>query len=112
MDKQKYYISVQSKEIFSDPTIDEWEYEIEATENEVTILQELFNKMQEKDGDTFVPLITPYVPYHDDKPNDDYSDALIQTYRFIHRVGTPEAKEHIESMGMLGNQAMPDNTFG
>jgi len=107
MEKQKYYVSVKAHEIYADPTIAEWEYEIEATEDEVSVLQEMLDEVHEKDGNTITPAHVPYIQYHDDEPNDEYDDTLIKTYRFIHRVGTPEAKEHIESMGMLGNQAMP-----
>jgi hypothetical protein len=98
MDKKTYYVSVQSGEMWEDPTIATYEFIIEATEQQAGELQELFEKAHEKDGDTFIRSHTPYIGFHDDKENYQYDLSLKEIYTKIHELGNETSRRHIESM--------------
>ena len=100
MDKKKFFVTVQSGEILENEA-QSYEFEIEATRDEVTDLQYLFEKAHESENETFTEAVTPYVGYHDDPANHAYDHALKEIYRTLHQLGTPRTKKHIETMGIL-----------
>ncbi len=100
MDKKRYYISVESGVILEDPTVATYEFVVVANDTEIHQLQELFELAHQKEMDTFLRGATPVIPYHDDPENHNYDRALMDIYRMIHRLGTTDTKEHIESMGV------------
>jgi|HigsolmetaAR203D_1030402.scaffolds.fasta_scaffold02297_9 hypothetical protein len=101
MDRKTYYVSVQAGTVLEDRESAAFEFEIQATEKEVEQLMELFEAREDAEASTFLRGTTPGLPYHQDPENDSYDDALYEVYRMIHRLGTPETKEHIEKMGIL-----------
>lgn len=103
MDKVKktYYISVQADSILLNKGDAAFEFEIEATEKEVVELQELFDGKEQSDNYAFGRAHVPWKPYHEDESNDVYDKYLLEIYRTIHRLGTPETKRHIERMNIL-----------
>jgi hypothetical protein len=101
MNKNTYYVNVSAGEIYRDKTVDEWEYEIQATENEIAGLRSLFDRANSISNDSFGRSLLPFVPYHKDTVNDQYDDTLSSIYQMIHDLGDDDAKEHIESMGIL-----------
>ncbi|TLS39035.1 hypothetical protein [Pseudalkalibacillus caeni] len=101
MDKKRYYIAVGSGEILEDKTASSFEFEIEATEEDIIRLRELFD---EADRDSRFSLYRAHVPgigYHEDKNNDDYDRHIKEVYGMLHELGTPETKSHIDSMDIL-----------
>ncbi|WP_426452398.1 hypothetical protein ACP26L_10090 [Paenibacillus sp. S-38] len=102
MDKKTYYIAVGSGEILepADST-GNFEFEIQATDEEIDQLAELFEDQDDAEGDTAVRAVIPYRLYHKDKENDVYDANLEEIYRMLHKLGTPETRSHIESMNIL-----------
>lgn len=98
MDKKKYYISVQAKSIFQDQGQAPYELEIEATEEQIVRLRNLFDKMEESDIDAMIRTPTPGIPYHHDHPNDSYDECLKQIYQMIYDNGTADTRQHVSSM--------------
>lgn len=98
MDKKKYYVSVQSKSLLENQGDDAYELEIEATDEEASMLRRLLEGLDETEHATFFRGMTPGLPYHWDRENDAYDAALRQIYRTIHALGTPETKTHMASM--------------
>jgi len=47
----------------------------------------------------------PYVPYHYDRENDAYDRLLAKIFAMLHHLGDEAAKEHIESLGILGQES-------
>lgn len=101
MEKQPYYVNVETGEVHSDKGASGFQFEIEATTDEVNRLTKLFRECDEAATDTFLRSHVPYVQYHNDSDNDRYDQALKDIYQFIHDHGQPITREHIESMGIL-----------
>ncbi|WP_347549209.1 hypothetical protein ABFG93_17080 [Pseudalkalibacillus hwajinpoensis] len=99
--KKRYYVEVSSGEILEDQGASGYHFEIDADEEDVFKLSELFDLA---DKDSRLSLYRSHVPamsYHEDKNNDDYDDHLKQIYTLIHKLGSEKTKEHIESMKIL-----------
>lgn len=43
------------------------------------------------------------MPYHNDKPNDDYDSELTEAFRMMYDLGDKETKQHIEEIGILSD---------
>lgn len=102
--KKTYYIDVGTGEISRSATSSTWSYKIEATDEEISDLRELFEQNYENEWGSFWRAHTPYVQYHHDRENDAYDNTLKQMYGMIHKLGDEEAKNHIESMDILSNE--------
>ncbi|UZJ77489.1 hydrolase [Fictibacillus sp. KU28468] len=104
LEKQPYYVNVETGEVHSDKTASSFQFEIEATAEDASRLTKLFRECDESATDTFLRSHVPYVPYHNDADNHRYDQTLKDIYQFIHDHGQPLTKEHIESMGILGER--------
>ncbi|TKD68008.1 hypothetical protein [Pseudalkalibacillus hwajinpoensis] len=99
--KKRYYVAVSSGEILEDQGASSYNFEIDADEEDVFKLSELFDLT---DKDSRLSLYRSHVPamsYHEDKNNHDYDDHMKQIYQLIHDLGTKRTRDHIESMGIL-----------
>lgn len=106
MERQTYYVNVNptSMEDISPTKVDDGElieYEIEATEAEYKDLQNLLLEVQAHDmelGDLFT-----FKHYNDkeiDRDRNEFQRGLEDVYRMIYKLGTPETKRQIESLGL------------
>ncbi|WP_071460464.1 hydrolase [Bacillus massilinigeriensis] len=100
-EKKRYYIDIGSGEITQSRSSSVWNYTIEANDEEIIALREIFEQNYSVDWQNFLRAHVPYVQYHYDKQNDAQDRLLIDIYRTIYQLGDPEAKKHIESMGIL-----------
>jgi len=103
MNKKTYYVTVGSGEILQDPTVAAFEFEIQATDDELHKLQELFEDTAEAELSTALRGITPYLEYSYDKENDLYDYKLREIYQMLHALGSQRTREHIESMHVLSS---------
>jgi hypothetical protein len=105
MDEQKktYYIDVGTGQILSNASSSTWSFQIQATDEEITQLRELFNQNYSTEWKNFFRSHVPFVEYHNDKENDSYDRTIQQIYGMLYKLGDPEAKKHIESMSILPN---------
>ncbi|MFE5319147.1 hypothetical protein ACFQ88_10595 [Paenibacillus sp. NPDC056579] len=102
MDKKTYYVAVASGEILEPEDMNgNFEFEILANEEDIDQLQELFEEQAEAHDDTAARAMIPIREYHNDKENDAADYWLREIYRKLHALGTPETKQHIESMNIL-----------
>ncbi|EKN65972.1 hypothetical protein BABA_17552 [Neobacillus bataviensis LMG 21833] len=99
--KKSYYIDVGTGHITSNATSSTWSYKIQATDEEITQLRELFNQNYSTEWKNFFRTHIPYLEYHHDKENDAYDSTIHQVYGMLHKLGDDEAKSHIESMNIL-----------
>ncbi len=107
MEKKKYYVSVQAESILEDQAAAAYELEIEATEKEVSQLQELFDKKGTEDNYSYLRAHLPTFSYHQDKENDAFDYYLKEIYQKLYDLGTEETKRHIEGMGVLSADFFP-----
>ncbi|MBO9598376.1 MAG: hypothetical protein J7559_11245 [Cohnella sp.] len=97
MEKNRYYVSMQSRSIMRDQSQASYEYEIEATESELIRLRSKMDELEDADHATFFRTATPGLPYHHDPENDEYDRAIKACYDMIFQLGTDETKQHISS---------------
>ncbi|WP_210364821.1 hydrolase [Bacillus sp. REN3] len=100
-DKKTYYINVSDGEISTVSTASPWNFKIEATDEEITDLREIFEQAYSTGWQNFMRAHVPYIQYHYDRENDALDRLLVQVYEQIYQLGDEEAKQHIESMGIL-----------
>ena len=103
--RKTYYIWLPNREIFQDRECSPWNFKIKATDDEVVQLREYFNHNYSVEEENFYRAHVPYIEYHYDRQNDEYDKTLQKIYQMIYQLGDEEAKQHIETMGIL--QAKP-----
>jgi hypothetical protein len=103
MDQQKktYYIDVGSGQISQSATSSTWSYKIQADDEEITQLRELFNQNYSTEWKNFFRAHVPYVEYHYDRENDAYDNTIQQVYGMLYKLGDEDAKNHIKTMNIL-----------
>jgi hypothetical protein len=99
--KKTYYVSIATGEISQVKTASPWDFQIEATDDEIIQLREYFDQNYSTDWQAFWRSHVPYVQYHYDRENDAYDETLTKIYQLIYKLGNEEAKEHIRSLGIL-----------
>jgi hypothetical protein len=101
MGKKTYYVSVQAQTVFENQGDSSYEFEIQADDQQIAGLIELFEEhlMDEEDNQIRMPI--PAVPYHHDIENDRYDYSLKKIYQALYDMGNPETRQHIESMNIL-----------
>lgn len=99
--KKAYYINISDGEISSVSTASPWNFKIEATDEEITALREIFDQSHSSSWQNFMRAHVPYVQYHYDRDNDALDTQLLQVYEIIYKLGDDEARTHIDSMGIL-----------
>lgn len=106
MNRKKYYVSLQSREISQVKYQNNADFTIYATDEEVRMLRSIFNKMYDEEVGTFWRSHVPFIPYHKDSSNDDYDREITEAFQMIYDLGNEEAKQHIHDMGVLGDRHM------
>ncbi|WP_453994281.1 hydrolase [Bacillus nitroreducens] len=99
--KKTYYISVGSGEISQVKSGSTWEYKIEATDEEIQQLRNLFNTNYTNEIEGFLRAHVPFVEYHNDSSNDKYDSTMLQVFHMLYRLGDQETKDFIKSQGIL-----------
>ncbi|RAP77833.1 hypothetical protein [Paenibacillus montanisoli] len=100
--RKPYYVSVQAGSILEDPEAAAYELAITANEEELNRLQELFEEYATMDeAQTGHFFITPYSSASDRQMNAGTDGILIDIYRLLYELGTPETKNHIATMGLF-----------
>lgn len=100
-EKNTYYISIGTGEIMRTATDSPWQFKIEATDNEVMELRQIFDSNYDNSIADFLRAHIPYREYHIDPTNDRYDQNLLRIYQMVHQLGDEEARNHVESMGIL-----------
>jgi hypothetical protein len=100
MDKRRYYVSVQAGTVLAGQGDSGYEFEIDATVEQVDQLQRQFEQLSERSEAAMFRATAVTIPYHHDAENHAYDDSLIDIYKALHKLGTEETKRHIEKMGV------------
>lgn len=86
----------------------EFEFTIEATEQEAGQLSQLMETQQADDFSTLVRTPIPYKSADHDEATKDYNEQLLRVYSYLYELGTPETRDHIERTGLLAKLRHPD----
>jgi rubrerythrin len=103
MDKKTYYVTVQYGEIMDDPTAFNYDFVIEANEEELDQLEELFEDAASAEQETVFHSIILSSSTYNNSENDAYDQGLREIYGKLHELGTAETKQHIEKMNILND---------
>ncbi|SFJ73222.1 hypothetical protein [Thermoflavimicrobium dichotomicum] len=106
MEKKTYYVSIDlgpyAGEIRDqpDPTDPVFDFEIQATSEEIQKLEHLFSEIAEEDYDTF---IQAHLPYRTEERMEEhnYDDRIKAVYQLIYHLGTKETKKRMKESGMI-----------
>lgn len=101
--KKTYYISVEAGEISQVKSAADWEYKIEATDDEIIKLRELFDENYANDVEGFLRAHVPFVEYHNDSSNDKYDENMQKVFKMIYELGDEEAREFIKTQGIISS---------
>ncbi|WNQ14053.1 hypothetical protein MJA45_13845 [Paenibacillus aurantius] len=108
MDKKTYYVSVQAGTIHENQGEASYEFEVNASSEEINNLQMLLELKSELDDSTCLRAITPEIPYSDDIENVAYDNNLKEIYSTIGSLSDQATKDQIDSMDLdhIGNWAI------
>ncbi|UUZ83371.1 hypothetical protein LJK88_05590 [Paenibacillus sp. P26] len=104
--KKTYFVSVGSgtledRQMMADEANHEYEFKIEATDEEIKEVQRPLDMQKADEHKSFARTPIPYKSADHDEAMDTYNDLMLRLYTAIYRLGTPEAKRHIEKMRIL-----------
>lgn len=100
-EKNTYYIEIGSGEISRSKTSSTWNYKIQATDEEITKLRQIFDDNYTTEWVNFFRAHVPFLEYHHDQSNDEYDANMKKVYAMIYQLGDEEAREHIRSTGII-----------
>ncbi|QPC47307.1 hydrolase [Mangrovibacillus cuniculi] len=100
-EKHTYYVCLARGQIMRTKDDSTWEYEIQATDEEIVRLREIFDSNYSSDWQGFFRAHVPYLQYHYDRENDANDANMYRIYEILHELGTPDAKKFIEEQGFL-----------
>ena len=102
--KKMYYINITSGEISQSRFDSPWNFQVEATPDEIQTLRQYFDQNEAGDFPNFLRAHIPVREYQHDEVNDRQDEAFQQIYGFIYQHGNEDTKQLIESMGILRNK--------
>jgi hypothetical protein len=102
MDKQTYYVTVDGT-IHTEKKVDDapYDFEIEATEEEINNLQDLFQEAYNEDWGTYLEAHIPYQTKDRQMESKDVDKKIKEIYTAIYQLGSEETKRGIKSLGII-----------
>lgn len=97
-----YYVSVGAGQVLEDPHAAPYELVIEATDEEIARLQEMFGELASVDEAEMLHFGT--VDYYDNQDqiiSGSYDETLDRIYRLLYACGTDETKRLISAMQLF-----------
>lgn len=111
MEKRTYYISVETGQILEDKEAASYEFEVEATEEEINQLREIFDQKYKKNVETFVDIHFPHL--FDEVGGDvqNYNKQLLHVYQNIYQLGTNATRKQIKESDILNKLSKHTDTY-
>ncbi|MDA7027328.1 hydrolase [Bacillus sp. CLL-7-23] len=100
MNKKTYYVSVQDGMISQHSNVSPWEFEIAATDEEISVLREYFDQLYSEDWINFFRAHVPIVEYHNDSSNDKMDELRKNIYSMLYQLGNAQTKSFISENGL------------
>ncbi|PTM57917.1 hypothetical protein [Desmospora activa] len=102
--RNRYYVSIHSGEtmgeVLQQPDDSSFQFEIEATQEELQQLNNLIGNNSVEDMETFWDSHIPFLAYNQNRENDGYDRTLQQVYQLVYQLGTPQTRKQLEAMGI------------
>lgn len=96
-DKKTYYVDITAESILTEP-VETPSFVIQATDQEVHVLQTVFDDKDRADLESYVKA---HIPYENQNKNAHYDKAQKVLYAIIYHLGNETARRHIDEMGIL-----------
>jgi|SRR5690625_1804236 len=104
MDRKKYYVNLQSREISQIKHKNNANFTIYATDQEVQKLRKTLDNVHGAELGTYWRSHIPIMQYHHDPSNDRYDKSLTEAFATIYELGDEEAKSFIAESGILDDR--------
>src|SRR5690625_1907659 len=104
MERKKYYVNFQSREISQIKHENNDAFTIHATEQEIQLLRKTLDNVHDSEVDTFWRAHVPIMPYHNDPSNDRYDKSLTEAFEKIHELGDENTRAFVEESGVLSDR--------
>src|SRR5690625_4280096 len=101
MERKKYYVSLQSREISQTIVGNNADFTIYATDDEVKMLRRKLDHIYDAEVDTYWRSHVPIMPYHKDASNERYDQSLLEAFQMIYTLGDEQAKQFVTESGIL-----------
>ncbi|MGM8211765.1 hypothetical protein ACLIBH_03115 [Virgibacillus sp. W0430] len=101
MNRHKYYVKIEEKEIRKEPLPDGTNYAILATENEVQEINNMFVNMENESKEALKHIFKPFNERSVDRERNKYDRNLRTVYERIYHLGTTETKAKIRKLGLF-----------
>ena len=105
MDRNIYWVSVANHEIIPRGEGNNHEFEIEASEEELDELRELFDEAEQIDSGLILKRASSpfevFTPTSQEVKTLPYDKHLREIYSIIYNLGLPETRNHIMGMNIL-----------
>ncbi|CAM3079611.1 hypothetical protein PASE110613_15705 [Paenibacillus sediminis] len=100
-DKRLYFVSVIGRSILQNPESAEYEWEIEATDEQAEDLRYWLGQIQETEEDGFADYVFPWPNSPEHIVNGKLQDTVNQVYHLIYELGTLKTRRQIEELKIL-----------
>jgi hypothetical protein len=107
LDKKTYYVTVdvgpQTGQIRDEISLNDavYDFEIQATPEEINQLQQLFEDTQDADLKTFIKAHIPFQTLEREKESWNEDDKIDAVYQMIYNLGTVKTKQKMEQSGLI-----------
>src|SRR5699024_10708601 len=101
MEKKKYYVNMQSREISQIPYLNNTAFTFHATKEEVSFLRQRLENVHKADSSAFWRSHVPSMSYHQYEPNDKDDEAMSAVWQMIYDLGDETAQLFIEEHNLL-----------
>ena len=102
--KKTYYVDITAESILTEP-METPSFVIQATDQEVQVLQSVFDDKDRADLETYVKA---HIPFDNETENEEYDKAQKVLYSIIYHLGDEVARHHIDEMGILTDKKSDD----
>jgi len=103
-DKKTYYVDITAESILTEP-VETPSFVIQATDQEVQVLQSVFDDKDRADLESYVKA---HIPFDNQNENAHYDKAQKILYSIIYHLGDETARRHIDEMGILTDRKSDD----
>ena len=103
-EKKTYYVDITAESILTEP-VETPSFVIQATDQEVHVLQSVFDDKDRADLESYVKA---HIPFENQDENAQYDKAQKVLYAIIYHLGDETARRHIDEMGILTDRKSDD----
>lgn len=98
--RKRYFVAVNHG-LIQEVRNDSNEYEVLLSGEELAVLQDLLNELSREDDYAFRRAFVPYKSADHDDAAEQFDDATIRVFQYLHDHGSAETRRQIEGLNVL-----------